>query len=163
MKTIIKILVFAILGMTWANAQVFTPPAKNSIYMPSSKNTRTVTNLRGDGARRDTLVYTFKTPLYGVWKNDTAITVLGMSKSTSDSITYIVKYRATDPYGTAITSSWTSIISASSAQASQYYFKYTPLTAFIEVQVTAYYPGASGAAMPGLSNILTVYCLELKQ
>lgn len=158
MKTIIKFLIF-LAGSSCAFAQIFTPQAPSGGYMETKNlSVRSIT-ARGN---TDTVIYSGKTPVFGVWKNDTAITVLGAHKNSQDSITYIVKYRVVDPQGTYLNNSatWTTAMAASLYTGQIFYYKYTPGTAYIEWQVTAYYNGPTSYSKTGT---LTLYTLEFKQ
>jgi len=158
MKTIIKFLIL-VAGFTCAHAQYWSPQAPSGGFMETKNlSVRTMT-VRGN---TDTVIYTVKTPMFGVWKNDTAITVVGLHKANQDSITYIVKYRVTDPQGTYLNNSatWTTAMSASLYTGQIFYYKYTPGTAYVEWQVTAYYNGPTTYSKTGT---LTLYDIEFKQ
>lgn len=162
MKTILTFLIF--LAGSCAFAQIFTPQAPSGTwYDVKNQKVITISGMRGDSVRRDTNIYTFKTPMYGVWKNDTAISILGVHKASQDSIRYIVKYRVIDPQGQYLSSSWTSAISATLNLASIYYYTFTPGTAFVEWQVTTYFPGSAGNVGATKSGTITVYTIEYKQ
>lgn len=164
MKTFIALFLF-VMGTYVASAQAtFTPQAPNGgYYEVKTQKVMTPSGVRGDSVRRDTLVYTFKTPMYGVWKNDTSVAICGIHKASQDSLTYIVKYRVTDPQGQYLSSSWTSAISATLNLASIYYYRYTPGTAWVEWQVTVYRIGTAGNVGATSSGTLTAYTVEYKQ
>jgi len=162
MKKFIVTLLLGFLGVS-ASAQIFTPQSSSAGYYDiKTQRVITVSAMRGDSVRRDTIVQTFRTPMYGVWKNDTAFAAIGVSKMTSDSIRYILKFRVTDPFGTPISSTWTTAISASLATAATYYYPYTLPTAFVEWQVTLYYPGTNANITTGKNNKITIYTIDAK-
>ena len=164
MKTLVASILF-ILGACVASAQVsFTPQSPSGTYYEvKTQKVMTLSGIRGDSVRRDTNIYTFKTPMYGVWKNDTAVAILGIHKASQDSLTYVVKYRVIDPQGTYLSSSWTSAISATLNLASIYYYRYTPGTVWTEWQVTVYRIGTAGNVGATSSGTLTAYTVEFKQ
>lgn len=160
-KYIIGLFLF-ILGVT-ADAQIFTPQSSSAGYYDvKTHRVVTITAMKGDSVRRDTIVQTFRTPMYGVWKNDTAFAMIGVSKATNDSIRYILKYRVTDPFGTPVNTSWTTAIAASLNLASTFYYVYTLPGVFVEWQITCYYPGTNGNVTTGKNNRITIYSTEAK-
>lgn len=161
MKKII-ILFLCILGVS-ANAQIFTPQSSSGGYFDvKTHRVINITAMRGDSVRRDTIVQTFRTPMYGVWKNDTAFAAIGVSKMTADSIRYILKYRITDPFGTPINTTWTNAIAATLNLATTFYYIHTLPGVFVEWQITAYYPGTNANLTAGRNNKLTIYTIDAK-
>lgn len=158
MKTFLKILIFLVTG-TCAFAQYWSPQAPTGGFMETKVYKQQTLTVRGN---TDTVIVSGKTPVFGVWKNDTAITVLGVHKNAQDSITYLLKYRVVDPQGTYLNNSttWTTAMSATLYTGQIFYYKYTPGTAYIEWQLTAYYNGPTSYSKTGT---LTVYGIEFKQ